>query len=153
MRTRHTRALPPESSLFPSIALLTSLRHLGRKAHTVAAKRLRIPFRRCSWLLVRHTREMTSQEDLQLRAVEFAKAGEFSARALEVNLELTQLTPANEGAWTRLARCYMELGQLDEATAALEAALQVNPQNTIARNLQNDVTKRRVGVTAPVAAA
>jgi hypothetical protein len=96
---------------------------------------------------------MTSQEDLQLRAVEFAKAGEFSARALEVNLELTQLTPANEGAWTRLARCYMELGQLDEATAALEAALQVNPQNTIARNLQNDVTKRRVGATAPVAAA
>jgi tetratricopeptide (TPR) repeat protein len=96
---------------------------------------------------------MTSQEDLQLRAVEFAKAGDFSSRALDVNLELTQLAPTNEGAWTRLARCYMELGQLDEATTALDAALQVNPQNTIARNLQNDVTKRRVGVTAPVAAA
>jgi len=96
---------------------------------------------------------MTSQEDLQLRAVEFAKAGDFSSSALDVNLELTQLAPANEGAWTRLARCYMELGQLDEATTALDAVLQVNPQNTIARNLQNDVTKRRVGVTAPVAAA
>jgi hypothetical protein len=45
----------------------------------------------------------------------------------------------------------MELGQLDEAAAALDAALRVNPQNTIARNLQNDVTKRRIGVTAPVA--
>src|SRR5687768_1732672 len=95
---------------------------------------------------------MASQEDLQLRAVEFAKAGDFTSRALEVNLKLTQVAPANEGAWTRLARCYMELGQLDDATAALDAALQVNPQNTIARNLQNDVTKRRVGVTAPVAA-
>jgi hypothetical protein len=95
---------------------------------------------------------MASQEDLQLRAVEFAKAGDFSPRALEVNLTLTQVAPANEGAWTRLARCYMELGQLDDATAALDAALQVNPQNTIARNLQIDVTKRRVGVTVPVAA-
>ena len=95
---------------------------------------------------------MASQEDLQQRAVEFAKAGDFSSRALEVNLELTQVAPANEGAWTRLARCYMEVGQLDEATAALAAALQVNPQNTIARNLQNDVTKRRVGMRAPVEA-
>lgn len=91
---------------------------------------------------------MASATDLQQRAVEFAKAGDFSPRALEVNLELTQMAPGNEGAWTRLARCYMELGQLDEATAALDAVLQVNPQNTIARNMQNDVTKRRVGVTS-----
>jgi hypothetical protein len=39
----------------------------------------------------------------------------------------------------------MELGQLDEATAALDAVLQLNPQNTIARNLQAEVTRRRAG--------
>jgi len=93
---------------------------------------------------------MASPADLQQRAVEFAKAGDFGSRALEVNLELTKMAPANEGAWTRLARCYMEASQLDEATAALDAALQVNPQNTIARNLQAEVTKRRVAATTPV---
>jgi tetratricopeptide (TPR) repeat protein len=90
--------------------------------------------------------------DLQQRAVEFAKSGDFGANALETNLELTRIAPSNEGAWTRLARCYMELGQLDEATAALDSALGVNPQNTIARNLQMEVTKRRVGATASLPA-
>ncbi len=94
---------------------------------------------------------MPSPSDLQQRAVEFAKAGDFGARALEINRALTELSPSNEGAWTRLARCYMELGQLDEATSALEGALQVNPQNTIARNLQNEVTRRRVAATTPIA--
>jgi tetratricopeptide (TPR) repeat protein len=96
---------------------------------------------------------MPAADDLQQRAVEFAKAGDFSIRALEVNRALTEIAPANEGAWTRLARCYMELGQLDEATTALDAALAVNPQNTIARNLRNEVAKRRVGLTTVVGAA
>ena len=90
-------------------------------------------------------------EQLQQRAVEFAKSGDFGPQALQTNLELTRMAPANEGAWTRLARCYLESGQLDDATAALDAALSVNPQNTIARNLHLEVTKRRTGatVTAP----
>src|ERR687898_1939451 len=92
---------------------------------------------------------MASTGELQERAVEFAKSGDFGPRALETNLELTRVAPANEGAWTRLARCYMEVALLDEATAALESALQVNPQNTIARNLINEITKRRVGATSP----
>jgi tetratricopeptide (TPR) repeat protein len=93
---------------------------------------------------------MQSTTDLQQRAVEFAKAGDFGPRALETNLELTKAAPANEGAWTRLARCYIEASLLDEATAALDAALQMNPQNTIARNLQADVTRRRVVATTPI---
>ncbi len=96
---------------------------------------------------------MPSSGDLQQRAVEFAKSGDFGPLALEANLELTRVAPANEGAWTRLARCYLELGQLDDASAALDAALQVNPQNTIARNLKNEVTKRRVALTAPIVPA
>jgi Tetratricopeptide repeat len=94
---------------------------------------------------------MSYPADLQQRAIEFARAGDFGQQALETNLELTRSAPVNEGAWTRLARCYMEVGQLDEASAALDSALQVNPQNTIARNLQNEVTKRRVAATTPVA--
>lgn len=94
---------------------------------------------------------MASAADLQQQAVELARAGDFGARALEVNLELTRVAPRNEGAWTRLARCYLELGQLDEATAALDTALDANPQNTIARSLHGEVTRRRTAAAAPIA--
>jgi hypothetical protein len=87
---------------------------------------------------------------LEQRAIDFAKRGDFGTDARQVNEEITRLAPANQGAWTRLARCCLELGQLDEATAALDAALQLNPQNTIARNLHIEVGKRRAG---PIAAA
>lgn len=94
---------------------------------------------------------MASPVELQQRAVEYAKQGDFGVQALETNLELTRIAPANEGAWTRLARCYLESGQLDEATAALDTVLVVNPQNTIARNLHGEVTRRRAGATAAFA--
>jgi hypothetical protein len=87
---------------------------------------------------------------LEQQAIDFAKRGDFGADALRVNEEITRLAPANHGAWTRLARCCLEMRQLDEASAALARALQLNPQNTIARNLQAEVTKRRAG---PVAVA
>lgn len=87
---------------------------------------------------------MLSIQELQRRAVEYAKAGDFGPQALATNLELAKLAPTNEGALTRLSRCYMEGGQLDEATATLDAAIQLNSQNTIARSLQVEVTKRRV---------
>jgi tetratricopeptide (TPR) repeat protein len=92
---------------------------------------------------------MASIEELQRRAIEFARAGDFGAEALATNLELAKAAPTNEGALTRLSRCYMEGGQLDEATATLDAAVQLNPQNTIARSLQVEVTKRRMA-TMPV---
>ncbi len=80
---------------------------------------------------------------LEQRAIDFAKRGDFGIEAKHANEELAQRVPSNQGAWTRLARCCMELGQLDEATAAIDAVLQLNPQNTIARNLQGEVTRRR----------
>jgi tetratricopeptide (TPR) repeat protein len=85
---------------------------------------------------------------LEQRAIEFARRGDFGTDARGVNEELTRAAPANQGAWTRLARCCLELGQLDDATAALDAALQLNPQNTIARNLRIEVGKRRAGPAA-----
>jgi len=87
---------------------------------------------------------MASASELQQRALKCAKSGDFGARALEINRELTEVEPSNQGAWTRLARCYLESGLLDDATGALETALRLNPQNTIARNLHGEVTRRRV---------
>jgi Flp pilus assembly protein TadD len=55
---------------------------------------------------------------LEQKAIDLARRGDFGTDARGVNEELTRLAPANQGAWTRLARCCMELGQLDEATAA-----------------------------------
>jgi hypothetical protein len=95
---------------------------------------------------------MTIAADLQQRAIEFARSGNFGQEAFELNRELTRVAPANEGAWTRLARCGLESGQLDEATAALDVVLGLNPQNTIARSLQVEVSKRRAGAAAAAAA-
>jgi hypothetical protein len=93
---------------------------------------------------------MSTPAELQQRAIEYARTGTFGAPAIDANLELTRVAPGNEGGWTRLARCYMEAGRLDDATGALDAALQLNPQNTIARSLHQEVTKRRIGATAAV---
>jgi hypothetical protein len=93
---------------------------------------------------------MASPTDLQQRAIEFAKLGDFGPQALAVNLELSKIAPTNEGAWTRLSRCYLEGGQLDEATGALDAVLMLNPQNMIARSLQVEVQKRRMARSGPV---
>lgn len=94
---------------------------------------------------------MPSVAELQQQAIDYAKRGDFGADALAANLELTRLAPANEGAWTRLSRCYLEGGQLDEATAALDAVLLVNPQNSIARSLHLEVSRRRAAAYAPAA--
>jgi tetratricopeptide (TPR) repeat protein len=94
---------------------------------------------------------MPSVAELQHRAVEYAKSGNFGPDAIDTNLQLAGLAPDNEGAWTRLARCYLESGRLDDATAATESALRLNPQNTIARSLQQETTKRRERASAPAA--
>ena len=88
----------------------------------------------------------TAIAQLQRRAIEFATSGDFGADSLAANLELARLAPDNEGAWTRLSRCYMEGGLLDEATGALESVLAVNPRNSIARSLKIEVNKRRVSL-------
>ena len=93
---------------------------------------------------------MPSAAELQQRAIDFAKTGNFGPQALETNLELARVAPTNEGAWTRLSRCYLESGQLDAATMALDTVLQLNPQNSIARSLQTEVAKRRIAAAGPV---
>jgi hypothetical protein len=86
---------------------------------------------------------------LEQKAIEFARRGDFGADARQANEELTRVAPANQGAWTRLARCCIELGLLDDANTALEAVLTLNPQNMIARSLLQESIRREV-LTAPV---
>jgi hypothetical protein len=93
---------------------------------------------------------VTPIQALEEQATGFARRGDFGVAARQVNEELTKAAPANAGAWTRLGRCCLELGQLDEATAALDAALQLNPQNTIASSLQQEVARRRVKLSAAI---
>jgi len=88
----------------------------------------------------------TAIAQLQRRAIEFATSGDFGPDSLAANLELARLAPDNEGAWTRLSRCYMEGGLLDEATGALDSVLAVNPRNSIARSLKIEVNRRRVSL-------
>lgn len=87
---------------------------------------------------------------LEQKAIEYAKRGDFGADAKRVNEELTQAAPDNQGAWTRLARCNIELGLLDDANTALETVLQLNPQNTIARSLLQESIRRSVMLEAPL---
>ena len=88
----------------------------------------------------------TAIAQLQRRAIEFATSGDFGADSLAANLELARLAPDNEGAWTRLSRCYMEGGLLDEATGALDSVLAVNPRNSIAHSLKIEINKRRTSL-------
>jgi hypothetical protein len=91
---------------------------------------------------------VTPIQSLEEQATAFARRGDFGVEARQVNEELTREAPGNPAAWTRLGRCCLELGQLDEATAALEAALRLNPQNTIASSLQQEVSRRRGKLSA-----
>src|SRR3954454_5021079 len=90
--------------------------------------------------------------DLQQRALELARDANFGADALEVNLEITRADAADQGAWTRLARCYLEQRRFADAAGALATVLELNPSNTIARSLLNEVTRRR-GTALPAAEA
>lgn len=81
--------------------------------------------------------------DLQQRAVELARNNSFGGEALDVNLQITRDDPSNQGAWTRLARCYLEQRRFADAAGALATVLDLNPSNTIAKSLLTEVTKRR----------
>ena len=93
---------------------------------------------------------MTPIQSLEEQATDFALRGDFGVAARQVNEELTKAAPTNAGAWTRLGRCCLELGQLDEATAALDQALELNPQNTIASSLLQEVGRRRAKLSAAI---
>ena len=86
---------------------------------------------------------------LTQRAIDYARRGDFGTDARALNEELTRIAPDNEGAWTRLARCCLEAGQLADASSALESALELNPQNNLARSLLQEVIRRELLAETP----
>jgi tetratricopeptide repeat protein len=85
----------------------------------------------------------TQLPDLERRALELAKQGDFGDEALRINATITEHAPQDVSAWTRLGRCHLEQRNWDEATAALRTALRLKPTHTVATNLLNEVRKRR----------
>lgn len=81
--------------------------------------------------------------DLERRALELVKQGDFGEEACRVNAAIAEQAPQNLSAWTRLGRCHLERRRWDDAVLALRAALALNPSHTIATNLLNEVRKQR----------
>ena len=81
--------------------------------------------------------------ELERRALELVRQGDFGHEALRVNATITERAPQDVSAWTRLGRCHLEQRNWEEATVALRAALRLKPTHTIATNLLNEVRKRR----------
>ena len=80
---------------------------------------------------------------LQQQAIELMKRADFGEESIRVNAEIVRHLPKDDGAWTRLGRCYLEQRQFDEAVGALRTALSINPSKTIATNLLAEVRKQR----------
>ena len=81
--------------------------------------------------------------ELERRALELARHGDFGDEAARVNAAIIELAPSQQAAWTRLGRCHLEQRRYDDAITALRAALALNPTNAVATNLLNEVRKRR----------
>jgi hypothetical protein len=73
---------------------------------------------------------MPSAADDRARAL--AVAQNFGPEALDLNRRLVAANPADAGSRTRLARCYLQAGLLDEAEAEYREVLRLNPRNLIA---------------------
>jgi len=82
--------------------------------------------------------------DLQRRALDLIKQGDFGPDAVRVNAAIVEQAPDDAAAWTRLGRCHLEQRNFDDAVSALRTALARNPSSNVATSLLNEVRKRRV---------
>ena len=87
--------------------------------------------------------------ELERRALDLAKTGDFGEEAARVNAAIVELAPQQQSAWTRLGRCRLEQRRFDEAVAALRSALALNPSNATATNLLAEVRRRRALTPTP----
>lgn len=69
---------------------------------------------------------------LQERARVLAIAQDFGAEALELNQQLVAQNPADTASRTRLGRCFLQAGRLDEAEAEYREVLRLDPKNRVA---------------------
>jgi tetratricopeptide (TPR) repeat protein len=73
---------------------------------------------------------------LSQQAIQLAMQGRWQD-AIEINNQITELTPSDAEAYNRLGKAYSETGQVTEAREAYESALRADAANLIAqRNLE-----------------
>ncbi len=89
-------------------------------------------------------REVKAQTDA---AIASALAQDWG-KAVEANRAVLEIVPNNIEALNRLAKAFLELGELDEARVAVDGALQLASTNTIAR--RNRDRLERAAAEAPV---
>ena len=81
--------------------------------------------------------ELQSEEKVRVRrqlaelAINLAMANDWQ-QALEVNRRLVEEFEPDVEAWNRLGKAYSQLGRIADARVAYEAALKIDPTNTIA---------------------
>lgn len=73
-------------------------------------------------------------DDLKERAKDLAVKNNWGEEAVEVNRKIIELDSTCSGAYTRLAKCYVKLGDEDTAVKLWEQLLEFDPENTIAIN-------------------
>lgn len=79
----------------------------------------------------------------QNRARALAIAQDFGAEALELNRQLVAGDPADVASRTRLARCHLQAGQLDEAEAEYREVLRLDAKNRIAAGGLEAIEQKR----------
>ena len=77
------------------------------------------------------------------RARALAVAQDFGTEALDLNSRLVSANPADAASRTRLARCYLQAGRLDEAEAEYREVLRLNPRNLIATGGLETIDRQR----------
>lgn len=87
--------------------------------------------------------------ELERRAVTLVKAGVYDPSAIDLNQRILSSDPANRGALNRLARCFHEVGQLEDAENACLRVLEQDPANTIARHRLTDIRAGRAMSRGP----
>ncbi len=80
---------------------------------------------------------------LEDRARALAVAQNFGPEALDLNRRLVAANPADIHSRTRLARCHLEAGQLDEAEVEYREVLRLDPRNRIAAGGIETIGQRR----------
>jgi len=87
---------------------------------------------------------------LEDRARALAMAQNFGPDALDLNRRLVAANAADVGSRTRLARCYLEAGRLDEAEVEYREVLQRDARNRIAAGGLETIAERRRQLETPI---
>lgn len=88
-------------------------------------------------------------DKLDEKAKEYADKGDWGEEALKINKRIIELNRRYDiVAYTRLARCYIELGKIPEAIKIYEQALIIDKNNIIAKNGIDRLKRRQINMNA-----